>query len=117
MYVIQSDAGRSIKRFMHDFYFKSALALDQTNGVGAVACAALSEDLRMLGEVVEAEAPLDCLVNRRMAFVSDTCPLHMVADRGADPDLKPLAGRDLQVLMAPQMITQHGPVRAARQCS
>mmetsp|Transcript_43612 Transcript_43612/g.69174 ORF Transcript_43612/g.69174 Transcript_43612/m.69174 type:complete len:615 (+) Transcript_43612:59-1903(+) len=75
---------RSIKRFMHDFYFKSALALDQTNGVGAVACAALSEDLRMLGEVVEAEAPLDCLVNRRMTFVSDTCPLHMVADRGAE---------------------------------
>lgn len=77
-------APRSIKQFMHDFYFKSALALDQTNGIGAVACAALSEDLRMLGEVVEAEAPLDCLVNRQMTFVSDTCPLHMVADRGAE---------------------------------
>ncbi len=71
-----------IKKFLHDFAFPSALALDQPSGMGAVACAALSEDVGMLVEVAEAEAPLDPPVNRNLDFVSDTSPLHMIARRG-----------------------------------
>ena len=55
--------------------------------MGAVACAALSEDMRILSEVVDTQAPLDSLVNRRMAFVCDTSPLHMLAQRGQDGEM------------------------------
>lgn len=71
-----------IKAFLRDFAFPSALALDQPSGMGAVACAALSEDVGMLVEVAEAEAPFDPPVNRKLDFVSDTSPLHMIARRG-----------------------------------
>jgi len=73
---------RMIKAFLRDFAFPSALALDQPSGMGAVACAALSEDVGMLVEVAEAEAPFDPPVNRKLDFVSDTSPLHMIARRG-----------------------------------
>ena len=71
-----------IKAFLRDFAFPSALALDQPSGMGAVACAALSEDVGMLVEVAEAEAPFDPPpVNRKLDFVSDTS--HFTHDRTA----------------------------------